>query len=82
MDLTSSARVTVFSQWIRFAAQIVGFIALSRLLTPADFGIVAMVAPIVTVALLFADLGFGLAAVQAPTLTAGQKSTLFYINFV
>ena len=80
MDLTSSARVTVFSQWIRFAAQIVGFIALSRLLTPADFGIVAMVAPIVTVALLFADLGFGLAAVQAPTLTAGQKSTLFYIN--
>ncbi|WP_375237003.1 lipopolysaccharide biosynthesis protein [Microbacterium schleiferi] len=80
MDLTSSARVTVFSQWIRFAAQIVGFIALSRLLTPADFGIVAMVAPIVTVALLFADLGFGLAAVQAPSLTAGQKSTLFYIN--
>lgn len=80
MGFASYARITVWSQWVRFVIQIVAFVVLSRLLSPAEFGIVAMVMPIVTITALLADLGLGLAAIQAPTLSQPQKSTLFYVN--
>lgn len=78
----AGARVTLVSQWGRFAIQIAGFILLARVLDPRDFGLVAMVASLVVVAGLIADFGLNLAGIQAHSLTQGQKSGLLYANLV
>lgn len=79
-SVLGGARVTLISQWIRAALQILSFIILSRLLPPEDFGLIAMVAVVVGLAAIFADLGLSLAALQASTLTQEQKSNLFWVN--
>lgn len=74
------ARVTLMSQWVRLLVQVVGFVVLSRLLPPSDFGLVAMVAVVVNIAGLLADFGLSLAGLQADELTPGQKTNLFWLN--
>lgn len=69
-------------QWGRFALQVAGIVILSRLLDPADFGVVAMVTAIVGIALLIGDAGLSSAAIQSPTLTIQQKSNLFWLNLL
>jgi PST family polysaccharide transporter len=53
---------------------------LARLLTPDDFGLIAMVAAVVGFATLFKDLGLSMATIQRETITHDQVSTLFWIN--
>ena len=53
---------------------------MARLLSPADFGLFAMVMSIAGIAEVFRDFGLSQAAVQAPVLTAQQRSNLFWIN--
>ncbi len=69
------------------AAQAIGFflrfgsvILLARLLTPADFGLVAMIAPIRGLAGLLKDLGLAQAVIQRPKLVPGELTNLFWIN--
>lgn len=76
----NGARVTLYSQWGRFALQLAGFVVLARLLPPSDFGLVAMVATVVTIATVFSDFGLSLAGIQAKTLDQSQKSNLFWLN--
>ena len=80
MSTVSHARVTLASQWIKLVIQLGGFVILSRLLAPADFGLIAMVAVVVAVASTFSDFGLSLAGIQAPTLSKAQKSALFFSN--
>ncbi len=60
--------------------QIVSTAVLARLLTPADFGIVAMVTAVTAFAGLFRDLGLSTASIQKRDLTHGQQCNLFWIN--
>ena len=53
---------------------------LSRLLTPDDFGIVAMASVFIAFAYLIRDFGLPLAALQAPRLTRQQASNMFWLN--
>ncbi|QIK65376.1 lipopolysaccharide biosynthesis protein [Nocardioides sp. HDW12B] len=53
---------------------------LARLLVPADFGLVAMVAAVVGVAELLRDFGLSTAAVQSPTLSDDERTNLFWAN--
>ena len=53
---------------------------LARLLSPSDFGLVAMVGFFTVIASVFADLGIGQALVQKKNVTDIQYSTVFYIN--
>ena len=53
---------------------------LARLLTPEDFGLVAMVVVVVTFISAFKDMGLSMATVQRPEVTHGQVSTLFWVN--
>ena len=48
---------TLASQGAQFVIQSVSTVVLARLLTPADFGLVAMVTAITGLAVAFADLG-------------------------
>lgn len=75
-----SGAVTLFGQAGRLVLLLLNLVILGRLLTPADFGLFAMVLAIVGVAELLRDLGLTSGAIQANTLTAAQKSNLFWLN--
>lgn len=85
-DLKSrSARggaVTIASQAAKMALQIGSVAVLARLLAPADFGLIAMVAVFTGFVALFQDLGLSMATVQRENITHEQVSTLFWINVV
>jgi PST family polysaccharide transporter len=53
---------------------------LARLLTPHDYGLLAMVTTIIGVAEIFRDFGLSSAAVQAKSLSTQQRDNLFWIN--
>jgi len=53
---------------------------MARLLTPADFGLVAMVTALTGFISVFEDAGLSVATVQRARITHAQVSTLFWIN--
>jgi O-antigen/teichoic acid export membrane protein len=72
--------VTLTSQGSLFIIQSVSTMVLARLLTPADFGLVAMVTAFSDLASPFADLGLSQATIQRKEITHDQISALFWIN--
>lgn len=74
--------VTIVGQSLRFVIQTFSTMILARLLAPADFGLIAMVAAIVGFAALFKDLGLSMATIQKDEITHEQVSMLFWINVI
>jgi O-antigen/teichoic acid export membrane protein len=72
----------LLSQGANFFIRIVSLMALSRLLDPKDFGLVAMVTAITGVFSIFTAFGLSSATVQRDTVTDEQVSTLFWINLL
>ena len=54
----------------------------TRLLTPADFGILAMAATATALVALVKDLGIGQAIIQRERITLGQINSLFWVSVV
>jgi PST family polysaccharide transporter len=71
---------TLGGQWTRYLLQIVALVLFSRLLTPADYGIMTMATAVTSVAFVVGDFGLSLAAIQAPTLSDAHRSALFWVN--
>lgn len=63
-NIASGAGWTASSQWTMQLLQFITSVVLARLLSPRDYGIVAMSAAFTGFIALFADLGFGPALVQ------------------
>lgn len=74
------ATFTGAAQIIKLGCQIASVVVLSRLLEPRDFGIIAMVAPVMAFVGLFQDMGLTQATVQRPQLTHALVNSLFWIN--
>lgn len=72
--------VTIFGQIVKIGVQIVSVTVLSRLLDPADFGLIAMTTVFIALGELFRDFGMPTAALQARKLSHQQASNLFWIN--
>lgn len=72
--------ITLAAQAVKFVLQLGSTVILARLLTPADFGLVAMVTAITGFVAMFKDLGLSQATVQRATINQQQVSTLFWIN--
>ena len=72
--------VTLAGQGVRALVQVASIVVLARLVTPADYGYVAMVGAIVGAASILQDFGLSRAAVQAPTITPGQRDNLFWLD--
>src|SRR5215471_14084935 len=72
--------VTLTSQGSLFVIQSISTIVLARLLTPADFGLVAMVTSFSDLAAPFADLGLSQATIQKKDVSQDQITALFWIN--
>lgn len=68
------------AQGIRFLLQMVSTILLARLLSPDDYGIVAMVLAITGLVGMFKTMGLSTATIQRANVNHAQISTLFWIN--
>jgi PST family polysaccharide transporter len=79
--LTGTAYIWA-AQAVKMIVQFSSVVVMSRLLAPDDFGLVAMAAPILTFAMMFADLGLGQATLQRERLTQLNSSSLFWVNVV
>lgn len=64
----------------RYGAQIIVTIVLARLLTPSDFGLIAMLLVFINLGTLLADAGFGSALIQRPTITSDDETTVFWFG--
>ena len=72
--------VTVGGQAVKYILQIGSAAVLARLLTPAEFGLVAMVKVFTEFVNLFKDLGLSMATIQKEEINHQQVSTLFWVN--
>ena len=57
-------------------------VVLARILSPSDYGLLAMIAVFNAIAFAFLDSGFGNALVRKPDLTENDNTTAFYFNLV
>src|SRR5262249_55821165 len=67
---------------IDLLVQLLTLMILARLLTPVDFGVLAMVTPFIWFIMNFGDLGLAGAVLQQTQLTEGQASAVFRINLL
>ncbi len=64
------------------ASSIIVTIVLARLLEPADFGLIAIVMVIVSLATIFSDVGLGGALIQRKKLHSAHYSSVFFFNIL
>ncbi|WP_169799538.1 lipopolysaccharide biosynthesis protein [Novosphingobium lentum] len=72
--------VTALSQVLKLVISLGSQVVIARLLFPSDFGLLAMVYPIIGFIQVFNDLGLGQVIIQRPALEQAQVSALFWIN--
>ncbi|NUQ64910.1 MAG: lipopolysaccharide biosynthesis protein [Pirellulales bacterium] len=71
---------SVVHKWGRAVVSIATFVALSRLLPPEAFGLVALACVFTAFVEVFLDQGLGAAVVQCPDLEAEHLDTAFWIS--
>lgn len=67
-------------QFARVLIQLISVTVLARLVSPSDYGLLAMVLVVVGVGEIFRDFGLSSAAIQAKNLSAGDRNGLFWVN--
>jgi PST family polysaccharide transporter len=72
--------ITLVAQLTRAAVQFVSLIVLARLLDPKDFGVVAAVTAVISIADVLRDFGLSTATIQAKTLNDDERTNLFWAN--
>jgi len=72
--------MTMLAQAVTIAVQLISTVVLARLLSPSDYGVMAMVMAVTAFAGLFREMGLSSAAIQKKDLTNGQQSNLFWLN--
>ena len=77
---TRGGAITVIAQGLVFVINLLQIAILARLLTPDDFGVVAMVAVVIGFVSFFRDAGLSMATIQRATVSDQEVSSLFWIN--
>jgi PST family polysaccharide transporter len=67
-------------QSIKILCQFGSVIILAHLLSPSDFGLVAMVGPVIGFVVLFQDLGLSQATVQKTAISHDEINAFFWLN--
>lgn len=78
----SSAVYLGATQAARMVLTILSTIVIARLLLPADYGLIAMVSPVVNLVLIFQELGLSAATIQKQRISTEQSNALFWINLI
>jgi len=76
----SSSFVTILAQGVQFILMLASTVILARLLSPRDFGLVAMVTTVIGFLRIFNEAGLSTATVQCEDITHTQVSNLFWTN--
>ncbi|SEK80629.1 polysaccharide transporter, PST family [Pseudoxanthomonas sp. GM95] len=76
----AGAAKTMAGQGARMVVQFGGIILLARLLSPEDYGLMAMVTALVGICEILRDFGLSSAAIQAKSLSNAQRDNLFWVN--
>ena len=76
----SGTKWVAVSRASRLAAQLLGMLILARLLSPSDFGVVAMASVFIGFASIFRDFGAGTAVIQRRELTARLLDSVFWMT--
>jgi O-antigen/teichoic acid export membrane protein len=71
---------TILDNWGRQLVGLIVFVVIARLLTPVDFGLVALAIVFIAFAQLFVDQGLGDAIVQRRQLSRSQIDTAFWVS--
>ncbi len=79
-QLVRGASVNTVGQAVSILVQLATTAALARLLTPEDFGLVAMALPVIGLVQLFSEFGLSRALVQARSINQEMASGLFLVN--
>ena len=74
------AAATFAGQILRVVLQFGAQVLLARMLLPAQFGLVAMIGPVLTFVALLTDLGLTQVTVQRPSISQAELSALFWVN--
>ena len=80
-QVAGGALLTIASQAYRVVLSFAASIVLARLLTPTDFGLVAMVSTATSFIVLIQDLGLNQATIQRARISDVQMSALFWLSF-
>ena len=72
--------LTFIAQGIKSLIKLGAQIAIARLLLPTDYGLVAMVAPILALSYLVGELGLGQAVILQPSISTREVSSLFWFS--
>jgi PST family polysaccharide transporter len=73
---------TFVAQGIRFLVKLATQIIIARLLVPADYGLVAMVAPILALSYLVSELGLGQVIILRRDISSAEISGLFWFSLL
>jgi len=76
----SSGFITVSAQGAKFGLNLASTVILARILTPRDFGLIAMVTGVTGFLAVFRNAGLSTPTVQRERITHAQVSNLFWIN--
>jgi O-antigen/teichoic acid export membrane protein len=79
---TSGVRWTGLGTAISAVVQLLQLWALTRLLDPADFGVMGMALIVVGLAQTFTDFGLSNAIIQKPDISEDELSSLYWINWL
>jgi len=75
-----SGLVAVTAQPVKLVVGIVGTMVLARLLVPADFGLLAMVQPLLSIVDSLSNMGLETATVQRQDLNEDEASAIFWLS--
>ncbi|MCX7161724.1 MAG: MOP flippase family protein [Rhodocyclales bacterium] len=78
----SAVRWTTTTAVMRVVVQIAQLAVLARLLSPDDYGLMAMVGVVLSFGGLFADMGVNAAYVQYQEISPEQRSSLFWFSIL
>jgi polysaccharide transporter, PST family len=81
-QITRGALITGVAQAYRVGLSFLSGIVLARLLSPADFGLVAMVTTCLAFVALIQDLGLNQAVIQRERISHAQLSALYWISLL
>lgn len=76
---------TMWSMVERFSAQGIQFVlslVIARILSPSDYGLIAMLTVFISISQVFTDSGFSQALIQKKNRTEKDLSTVFYFNII
>lgn len=77
---TIGSLIILTAQAAKFILNLTSIAIFARLLSPADFGLIAMVMPIFRFAMNFQDMGLTSATIHRQEINQGQVNALFWLN--